>query len=114
MAFDIGQALDKLSYLKSIHSTRNKDFDQRDAIVELDHDSAFGWGAPTTPDDIRIASAQPLKMVKHLTGLFTQNPLRPIATPYKPTKKGSYQVTASIAKTSSFTAKTLKKTFKAK
>lgn len=85
--FSIGVALDKLSYLKSIHSTRNKDFDQRDAIVELDHDSAFGWGAPTTPDDIRIASAQPLKMVKHLTGLFTQNPLRPIATPYKPTKK---------------------------
>lgn len=33
---------------------------------------------------------------------------------YKPAKKGSYQVTASIAKTSSFTAKTLKKTFKAK
>ena len=40
------------------------------------------------------------------TGAFTLT--------YKPTKKGSYQVTASIAKTSSFTAKTLKKTFKAK
>jgi hypothetical protein len=33
---------------------------------------------------------------------------------YKPAKKGSYQVTATIAKTSSFTAKTLKKAFKAK
>lgn len=89
MAFDIGQALDKLSYLKSIYSTRDDDFDQRDAIVELDHDAAFGWDSPTGPDDIRIASAMPLKMVRHIVGLFLQNPLRPIATPHKPGKKAN-------------------------
>lgn len=89
MEFSVETANDKLSYLKSIFRQRDTDFDQRDAIVELDHDKAFGWASPISNDDIRIATALPLKLTRHITGLFTQNQPRPLATPKKPSKRGN-------------------------
>ena len=76
----------KLSYLTSLYGQRNADFTERDAIFELDHDTAFGWSKPEAPDDIRVVTAKPLKVVRHLVGLVTQNPFRVYATPRKDTK----------------------------
>ena len=83
----LDEARDKLTYLQAIYRKRNVDFTQRDNIYALEHDDAFGWVAPKEPSDIRINTAEPIKLVRHIAGLFMANPLRIAATPKKRSKK---------------------------
>ncbi len=67
-------------------------------------------GAKVTLKIERKAGA---KWVKSKTAAKTVSAKGAFALSYKPTKKGSYRVTASIAKTKTYTAKSMTKAFKA-
>jgi hypothetical protein len=67
----------KYQYLKGKYHKRDEEFLRLDQLYEGDHDAAFGWKVPGAEDkdDVRVDLEIPVKLVKHVRGLYTANDL---------------------------------------